>query len=134
MDTKVLPNVMNGTIHSAWWPGISKDLEAEVKRCTTCCKAQEQFNTLRLLNSAIPTPILLLTINSFKSMLARHEIPQVGVSDNGPQYSTAVFPRFANNYGFVHDSSSKHPQANGEAERAVGTIKGLLKKCSDKAE
>jgi len=31
-------------------------------------------------------------------------------------------------------SSSKFPQANGEAERAVRTIKNLLKKCSEKAE
>ena len=28
--------------HSVWWPGISKDLEAEVKRCTSCSKAQVQ--------------------------------------------------------------------------------------------
>ena len=28
--------------HSVWWPGISKDLEAEVKRCVSCCKAQVQ--------------------------------------------------------------------------------------------
>ena len=31
-------------------------------------------------------------------------------------------------------SSCKFPQANGEAERAVRTIKNLLKKCSEKAE
>ena len=29
---------------------------------------------------------------------------------------------------------SWYPQANGQAERAVRMIKGLLKKCSDKAE
>ena len=28
--------------HLVWWPGISKDLEAEVKRCVSCCKAQVQ--------------------------------------------------------------------------------------------
>ena len=61
--------------------------------------------------------------------------PQVIISNNGPQYSVAVFSKFAEDYGFVHMTSSpKYPQANGEAERAVRTIKSLLKKCSDKAE
>lgn len=28
--------------NSVWWPGISKDLETEVKKYTACCKAQMQ--------------------------------------------------------------------------------------------
>ena len=27
---------------SVWWPGISKELERVVQRCTECCKAQSQ--------------------------------------------------------------------------------------------
>ena len=74
-------------------------------------------------------------VNHLKSIFARHGIPQVIISDNGPQYSAAVFSKFAEDYGFVHMTSSpKYPKANGEAERAVRTIKSLLKKCSGKAE
>ena len=67
-----------------------------------------------------------------KSIFARHGIPQQVISDNGPQYSSIEFSKFAKAYQFVHTTSSpKFPQSNGEAERAVCTIKNLLKKAGD---
>ncbi|XP_053199243.1 low affinity immunoglobulin gamma Fc region receptor II-like [Scomber japonicus] len=42
------------------------------------------------------------------------------------------FVNFAQNYGFSHmTSSSRYPQSNGEAERAVRTVKQLLSKSPD---
>ena len=74
-------------------------------------------------------------ITQLKSMFARHGIPQYVVSDNGPQYSAEIFCKFAKDYGFTDITSSpKYPQANGEAERAIKTIKSLLKKADDKKE
>ncbi len=50
------------------------------------------------------------------------------VSDNGPQYSSKKYGEFADNYDFQHITASPyHPQSNGEAERAIGTLKNLLK-------
>lgn len=67
-----------------------------------------------------------------KSIFARHGIPEALRSDNGPQYSADVFSQFADEYGFMHNPSSpKYPQSNGEAERAVQTIKTLLTKNND---
>uniref|UniRef100_H2M3Q2 Integrase catalytic domain-containing protein n=1 Tax=Oryzias latipes TaxID=8090 RepID=H2M3Q2_ORYLA len=67
-----------------------------------------------------------------KSIFARHGIPQVLVTDNGPQFSGSHFQAFAACYGFEHVTSSpRFPQSNGEAERAVQTVKRLLKKSSD---
>lgn len=64
-----------------------------------------------------------------KSIFARHGIPEEVVSDNGPQFSAELFLKFAREYRFHHTTSSPyHPRRNGEAERAVGTIKSLLKK------
>ena len=65
-----------------------------------------------------------------KSIFACHGIPQVFRSDNGPQHSTYEFKTFANKYGFEHIISSPHyPHSNGEVERAVKTLKSILKKC-----
>ena len=64
-----------------------------------------------------------------KEILALHGIPNIIISDNGPQFSAATFRQFAMNYGFVHVTSSpRYPQSNGEAERGVRTMKGLLKR------
>ena len=66
------------------------------------------------------------------SIFARHGIPEVVVSDNGPQFSAEAYAKFAQTYGFEHVTSSPHyPKSNGEAERAVQTVKNLLKKSGD---
>jgi len=67
-----------------------------------------------------------------KSMFGRHGIPEIIISDNGPQYSSHEFTEFASNYDFQHVISSPyHPQRNGEVERAVKTVKKLLRNSHD---
>ena len=67
-----------------------------------------------------------------KIIFACHGIPREVVSDNGPQFASWDFSKFAKAYDFVHTTSSpRYPQSNGEAERAVRTIKALLKKADD---
>lgn len=71
-------------------------------------------------------------IRQLKIIFACHKIPCKVVSDNGPQYASREYTKFARSYGFAHRTSSpRYPQANGESERAVRTIKGLLKKVED---
>ena len=65
-------------------------------------------------------------------MFARHSIPEQLISDNGPQFSSTSFSKFAEDYGFTHIlTSPQYPQANGEVERVVQTVKNLLKKTPD---
>ena len=71
-------------------------------------------------------------INHMKSFFARHGTPEQVMSDNGPQFTVAVYKRFASEYGFdVITSSPLSPQSNGEIERAVQTVKSVLNKATD---
>ena len=71
-------------------------------------------------------------IHGFKTIFARLGIPEFVHSDNGRQYSSNEFARFSDYWGFNHVTSSPHHQSgNGEAERAVQTIKNLMKKEED---
>ena len=71
-------------------------------------------------------------INHTKSIFARHGIPEVVVSDNGPQFASTAYTQFSKEYGFTHVTSSPlYPKGNGEAERAVKTVKQLLRKRGD---
>ena len=72
------------------------------------------------------------TVAAVKSIFATHGIPDVVVSDNGPQFASAEFQAFARDYQFTHTTSSpRYPQSNGGAERCIQTVKNLLKKASD---
>ena len=71
-------------------------------------------------------------ISHTKSIFARHGIPEVVISDNGPQFSSEAYKHFAEDYQFKHVTSSPYyPRSNGEAERAVGTVKRLIEKEGD---
>ena len=71
-------------------------------------------------------------VTSMKSVFARHGIPDEVVADNMP-FSSKAFCKFASEWGFkVSTSSPRYPQSNGMSERAIQTIKNLLKKaCED---
>ena len=71
-------------------------------------------------------------VYTLKEIFATHGIPDIVISDNGPQFSAASFRQFTILYGFVHVTSfPRYPQSNGKAERAVHTVNGLLKRNED---
>ena len=71
-------------------------------------------------------------ITSMKAIFSRHGVPSEVFTDNGPQFSGASFARFAEEWNFVHTTSSPHyPQSNGLAEKSVQTVKRLLCKAKD---
>ena len=82
--------------------------------------------------SKLSTTTSAAVIATMKGVFARHGIPEVVCSDNGPHYSFHEFASFADSYGFQHSTSSPYfPQSNGQAERMVQTVKRLLSNCSN---
>jgi len=70
------------------------------------------------------TDKVILALNN---IFARWGFPLCVLSDNGPQFSSSRFEDYAKECGFVHKTSSPHyHQGNGEAERAVQTVKKML--------
>lgn len=68
-------------------------------------------------------------IKFLKQQFSRHGIPDVLVTDNGPQFVSKEFEAFTREWEFKHVSSSpNHAKSNGKAESAVKIAKNLFKK------
>ena len=79
-----------------------------------------------LLDSSSTKQVVL----KLKSIFARHGIPEILMSDNGPQYASLEFKEFAKKWQFSHITSSPlYAQSNGLVERHIQTLKRLMKKC-----
>jgi transposase InsO family protein len=73
--------------------------------------------------------LTIFIIWRMKYHFARYGLPDVVVSDNGPQFSCLEFRNFAEAFDFkLQPSSPGNSQANGKADAAVKTAKTLLKK------
>lgn len=58
-------------------------------------------------------------IGKMNAQIARHGIPDVIVTDNGPPFNSVEFRDFAEKYEFEHRTSSpRYPQSNGKVENA----------------
>ena len=82
------------------------------------------LETVKLENALSKT-----VIGHVKSNMARYDVVDVLISDNGPQFTSQEFKEFARQYQSEHKTSNPtYPQSNGLAERAVETIKNILTK------
>ena len=70
-----------------------------------------------------------------KAVFAELGVPNVIVSDGGPQYTSAEFKDFMKQWQIEHRvSSPRNPQSNGMAERCVQTMKVSLIKTMEEGE
>ena len=133
---------------TVYWPGMNSDISQMIDNCTVCL----QFKPLQVKEPLIPHEVPnrpwqrvgadlctfdgkeYLVVSDYYSLYPevvtlRHGLPDILVSDNGPQFSSSEFSDFAKDWGVSHITSSPHfPQSNGLAESAVKTVKRLLQK------
>ena len=77
----------------------------------------------------LPSSSTAQVLRALSVHFARYGIPEVLVSDNGPQYASAEFADFTQELDIDHRTSSPtFPQSNGRAENAVKTVKALWRK------
>ena len=73
------------------------------------------------------------TIETLRSVFATHGLLQMIVTDNGPSFTSNEFREFTQKNGIKHVTSAPyHPSSNGQAERAVQTVKQGLKRTPGK--
>lgn len=64
-----------------------------------------------------------------KKIFSRHGIPKTLMSDNGPNFNSENFKEFTKTWYFQHITSSpRYPKSNGQVERAIQTIKNIIRK------
>ncbi|XP_058032586.1 uncharacterized protein K02A2.6-like [Ahaetulla prasina] len=74
-----------------------------------------------------PSPTSGAVIRILDGLFATHGLPDVIVTDNGPQFTSAPFRQFLAMRGIRHAPAAPfHPAGNGRAERAVRSAKEAL--------
>lgn len=68
-------------------------------------------------------------IRKLKKIFSTHGIPEIVVSDNMP-FGSHEYKQFAKEWNFtIQTTSPNYPKSNGQAEKAVGIVKNMFKKC-----
>ena len=108
------------------WSRVSSDLFTLNSRdYIVLADSYSDFIEVGELRSTISSDVILF----LKQQFSRHGIPDVLVTDNGPQFSSSEFTTFSSTWEFKHVTSSPtHAKSNGKAESAVKVVKKVFKK------
>ena len=111
------------------WQKVATDLFSwEGRQFLVTVDYYSRFFEIDELNTTTSSAV----IRKLSTHFARYGIPEALISDNGPQFSSDEFTRFAKSWDFIHTTSSPgYPQSNGLAERTVQTAKKLLTKAKE---
>ena len=75
----------------------------------------------------------ITVIEKLAKMFAEHGKPEKLLTDNGPQFRSNLFAKFADDWKINHVTTSPHHhQANGKVERANQTIRHMIEKVNGK--
>ena len=111
------------------WQFVSQDILQHGTQCyLVTVNHYSDFFEVDTLHDTLSSTIVSRT----KKIFARYGSPMVCLTDNGPQFISTEYERFAKDWNFKHITSSPyHSQGNGRAEAAVKAVKNILRKCQD---
>ena len=108
------------------WSRIHVDFAGPVSGCTylVVVDAYSKFpEVVKMTNTSAKT-----TVTALRDIFSRHGLPEIIVSDNGPQFTATEFQQFCSNNGILHRTSAAYkPSTNGQAERVVQILKSAIK-------
>ena len=141
---------------SVYWPDVNDDISDVVGQCETCqlCQLrnqQEQLVSVEILSTPERHSLVLVdymlkfpimrqidnetssvVIHSIKCVLSEFGNIKGMISDYGPCFRSFKFAKFITSYGIVYTTICPyHHQSNGQVERCIRMIKGLIKKNLD---
>ena len=114
------------------WSKIGADLcQLQGRTLLVICDHYSNFIEVASLNTVTTRSV----VRELLPMFARFGLPDVLVTDNGPQFASAEFAVFMKTKAIDHVTSSPHyAQSNGKAGNAVKTVKRLFLKCKQSGE
>jgi len=140
-----------------WWPSIDSHFERTVSSCSTCqCMSHPWIFPTKPWSrihvdlagpisgctylvvvdaySKLPEVVKMnsttvrTTITTWRDIFSRHGLPEIIVSDNGPQFIAKEFQQFCSNNGILLCTSAAYKlSTNGQAERVVQILKSAIR-------
>ena len=111
------------------WAKVAADL-CESNGCPLLVVSNYSSNFIEV--SRLHTITTKAMVRELKTIFARFGMPEILVTDNGPQFASKEFEAFAKSWSFNHAiTSPRYPHSNGKAENAVRTVKCLFQKCKE---
>lgn len=125
--------------HWVWWPGLSANISQKVANCSLCTK---QRTTQKCGDRHIQLEQEYLPISTFHQLTQSYQLWRTSLVGIGSQSCWCQTPANCMPVLFsktlpesmdsvIQNNSPIYSQANGEAEQAVATVKGLWKEGGD---
>ncbi|GKB23812.1 putative reverse transcriptase domain-containing protein, partial [Tanacetum coccineum] len=119
-----------------WWPNMKADIATYISKCLTCAKvkAEHQKPSGLLQQPEIPVWKWERITMDFVSGLPRtpsgHGVPISIILDRDSQFTSNFWRSLQEALGTNLDmSTAYHPQIDGQSERTIQTLEGMLRAC-----
>ena len=102
-------------------PCMNAELKDFILKCDICSSYKPALPREPLMPHEIPSrPWQKVGAEKLKMQFSRHCIPEIVISENGPQYTSAKFAKFPSDWLFQHITTSpRNPRSNGKVKSAM---------------